>query len=425
MARTTYDDVVKFAGKINWKPRGPWQDRIIGEITEHADTTLKGSRQTVGKTEAVSVVAATDIGEFGDPVGVGMPTLDQGGRIVVDRITRFLQAYADRANGPQIKPRNDSARYKKWENGGLLGAVSLYDSGDEMKGGSVQGYTFKRLLIDESHEAKPEVFYKLQPTLDTYAVENEASSTCMGVGGYPTSLIEVRFDVAGIHNIWVTPDELIKHDPEKYKPFFDKKRSEIPDHVWRQHYLCERMFAAGGQIFPYLPESVALGPNRHMEFGIDVGRSQDYTVVHALETDGHAANVIETLQLSGLGFPEQAKRVAEFIGRYMYLPHHVRVEKNTIGYGLWDSLVLLEGFANISAVFTSDSPPYFSKSTWIHELMLKARSGRLGVANERHRKELMNLMFEQNESGVYDWPHNDLLAGLWVWQARNHTVYAV
>ena len=314
----------------------------------------------------------------------------------------------------------------------MLGALSLYDSGDEMKGKGVQGYSFKRIVIDEAHECGIDVFHKLLPTADTYDIMGESSTICMGIGGYPNSLIEQRFDTEGVNNIWITPDDIIASAYKRgqqygdgYKSHYDKKRAELPDHVWRQHYLCERMFAAGGQLFPYLPESVPLGPNRHMEFGIDVGRSQDYTVVHALETDGHAANVIETLQLSGLGFPEQAKRVAEFIGRYLYLPHHVRVEKNTIGYGLWDSLVLLEGFANISAVFTSDSPPYFSKSTWIHELMLKARNGRLGVASERHRKELMNLMFEQNESGVYDWPHNDLLAGLWVWQARNHTVYAV
>lgn len=442
MARLTFEQVKEFADLIGWeapatirggKQRGgAWQWRIIREICENRQTTVKAPRQNAGKSEAVSLYCAAALWN-GLRVGIGMPTKEQGGRIVVDRTyQKMLKAEHICTLRDQDCPKiskPDAVHHKRWTlNSELYSemiSMSLYDAGDDFKGKGTQGYTFDVLVMDEAQDATQDVYERVEPTIDTAVADEEETIVFSGVGGFPQSLIEIKFDEPKTHNIWVKPAEMIAEQPDKYTPFFEGKQANVPDSSWRQNYLCERLFGAGGQLFPHLPESVLLGPNRHMEFGIDVGRSQDYTIVHAIETDGIAANVLETLQISGLGFPQQANRVAEFINRYMYLPHHVRVEKNTIGYGLWDSLVLLPGFENISAVFTSDSPPYFSKSTWIHELMLKARNGKLGVASERHRKELMNLMFEQNESGVYDWPHNDLLAGLWVWQARNHSVYAI
>jgi hypothetical protein len=437
---------MNFAGLINWKPKAKFQERIIGELCEHRHSTLQGLRQNVGKTECVALCRAASL-TAGRNVGIGTPLLEIGGRVVIDRIARMMYAAQEKGGVPITKP--DTMKYKRWENGAYMGLVSLYDSGDEMKGKGVQGWTFHDLVIDEAHECRIEVFEKLTPTLNVAREDKDETSVCIGVGGVRTderetcSLIVLRKETPGVHPILITPEEIVASNPDKYGPFIEELQQEWSERQWKQHALCEDILVHGDGIFPRLEregDPGYIGADTWIEVGIDVGDSNKATLVGAIEVIGRrafsgmdAATVVDVLEIDGtLPYETQVQQAADWIvkydGRLIYTG--ITVERNGPGKRFLNCCKDNTIMRGAKGMWTSDNnqqgkPGSGRKSRLIENLMDMAAQGRLGCRPEKWNKALKRLQYEQKPDGSYDWPHSHILSVLWIWYSRRGGVFSV
>lgn len=441
----TFDEVLAFARLCKWRPKEKFQERIIGELCEYRHCVLQGLRQNVGKTECVAIVKATAL-QKGRNVGVGTPTLEVGGRVVVDRIARFMYRAEAHGGVPSTKP--DAVKFKTYENGAYMGLVSLYDSGDEMKGKGVQGWTFHDLIIDEAHEGKKAVFDKLVPTTNVAAEENKETSVCIGIGGVwaeeeeDCSLIELRKETEGVHSILVTVEELLEQNHDRFIGPIEKAKRELSEVAYRQNVLCERIYLRGDAMFPKLEpfgDPGYLGCDSWFEFSIDVGDSAKGTVVSAWEILGNfpfkrmdAVTLDAICEIDGtLDYPEQVRLAAEFILKYegRFNINDITVEKNA-GKRFIAAARKVHPFRALKTMWTSDSnekgkPGHGRKSRWLEKIMDMASSGKLGVRDEKARRHLKRLQYQVNPDGSYDWPHSHILSTCWIWYSRRGAAFGV
>lgn len=425
----TFAEVDAFRAELGLEWRGPWQMRIMQALIDNRFCIVKGPRQNSGKTWCIALLMAFCICKLGMGWVIGLPTIRQGSRILADRVSGFCAQYEQTH---ELKRLVKNAGYMTWDNGGLLAVVSLHEGSRA----GVQGFTAHGLVLDEGHEYDRVIYDAILPVLDVAAADDLSRVIVSGVGGFPNfSLIwELQQppedadaeDIERFELTHISVDEISAESP-KLARFFAKKKRSIPDDSWRRYYLCEDFAEEGRSIFPVLPEALHgyQGAPWQMEFGIDIGRSQSYTAVVAMKVYGEAAEVVDHLTLRGIDFVQQADKICPWIQRFPYLPHNVRIGYNSFDYGLHNILLYREGFSGITTVRASDEAPHWSKTKWIQRLMVMARDGKLAVKDPLLRKKLLALQYSQNETGVYDWPTDDVFAAMWIWQARAAGAYGV
>ena len=136
-----------------------------------------------------------------------------------------------------------------------------------------------------------------------------------------------------------TTEDIIRVSPS-FGPFYEKKKRNMTAAAWRQNYECLPNEEGVGRVFPRIvpvaEPSYKMTP--WMEFGIDVGRTKDATVITAWECQGDVANYVSGASWTGRDFYTQAKQIAKWIDQYSFLPRNVKVEANSLGFGLIDAL---------------------------------------------------------------------------------------
>lgn len=427
MIEITFADVDTFRAELGLQWRGNWQIRIMQALIAGRFVIVKGPRQNSGKTWCIALLMAYCICKLGMGWVIGLPTIRQGSRILADRVSGFCAQYE---LTHELKRVVKNAGYMTWDNGGLLAVVSLHEGSRA----GVQGFTAQGLVLDEAHEYDRTIYDAILPVLDVAAADEESRVIVSGVGGFPNfSLIcelqqlpDDEEDVERFELVHISVDEIAAESP-KLARFFAKKKRSIPESSWRRYYLCEDFAEEGRSIFPVLPEVLTgyQGAPWQMEFGIDVGRSQSYTAVVAMKVYGEAAEVVDSITLRGIDFVQQADIICPWIQRWPHLMHNIRIGYNSFDYGLHNIMIYRDGFSGITTVRASDEAPHWSKTKWIQRLMVLARDGKLAVKDPILRKAILALQYSQNETGVYDWPTNDIFAAMWIWQARAIGAYAV
>lgn len=431
----TINDVESYMIEIGLKYRGQWQRRIMKALVESRFVRVKGPRQNSGKTWCIAVLSSFTICKFGMPWIIALPTMRQGSRIMVDRIKGFVDLYMLRHT--EMKGDVKNANYMTWTSSdwdgfALLAVVSLHEGSRA----GVQGYTAVGLIIDEAHETDRVIYDAVLPVLDVAAADDQSRVIVSGIGGIPGwSLIcllgerpesgEDDEDRDSFDLVHITPEEISQDSPKLARFFRKKQANETPDN-WRKQYLCEDFMQGGNHIFPELAAGFPNLPMHQgkMSFGIDVGRSHDYTIVVAMREYMEFTEVVDVLRMRGQNFKLQADEITRWIDQWNYLPFDIRIERNNLGVGLYDFIREVSGFRQITPITTSDDPPTFRKTKWIHRLMHKARQGKLAVKDTRLRKDLLDLQFEQKEDGRFLWPHSDVLSALWVWESRTVKSFA-
>jgi hypothetical protein len=446
----TLEEVEKFLHDIgeDYKPAElegveSWQRHAMRHISEHSHAILQGPRQWFGKSWLVSRYAACCLCR-GLSVMVSYPTQGQGEQIMIDRIDFVMRVVESKYAMKRQKP--DNVRLKRWDSPYGPVVLKVLSLSEGAKAGT-QGFTGDVWVCDEAQECTVIAYEAVEPAMDIAIAEGRGKIILLGIGGNSTEhLIEAKKPVEDKHwreeGDWVDAEEMdtpfvarrftttdITDAAPSLIPFYEKKKRTTSAPSWRQNYECLPNEEGVGRVFPRI---VPHAESNHkmqpwMEFGIDVGRKKDATVVVAMSCEGDAANYVDGLIMTGRDFYTQAKKIAEWIGKFTYLPRNVRVEANSLGFGLIDALALHSPFHAVTPVWTTDSPPDFDKTTWILRLQHMALTGKLGIPDPALRSRLLRLTYEQKENGQYNWDlaHDDVLSALWVWISTRGGSFAI
>lgn len=448
----SYRQCIGFGKLIDWKPEDEVQAILLDHIASNPYTTVQALRQW-GKTEIQAVHGAAGIA-LGEPCGIGMPTLAQGGRILAARTEKRIERF-EKLPGVDSKRLIDNALYKMWDwdESSVMAVVSMHEpDGNEKnttkvsqqrKGKSVQGYTIQNLKIDEAHECGIDVYSKLRRTTDRYRLRNLATISSLGVGGYPGSLIEQMKQSKEFRSIRVIPDldykyvpkgkgfvetdietiyNLLHYCPEKTE-FYQKDREVSTEQDWSQMCLCETQHGGSGLIFPKLLNESNL--NERMKpwksVDIDVGAGDDPTVLSIFRHDGARRDLWKTYRLVEHDVDVTVKwavDILESIYDDRLDPAKVRFEKNGPGkqfgiklrkdYYPWNRAV---------GVHTSDQGPrgkQGKKTRWLEKAQRDAATEAFTCSDRYAYDVLTKLSYDVDDQGQYDWPHNDVLSTVWL-----------
>lgn len=420
--------------------RGEWQREILRALCEHRYNVIKGPRQKSGKTHMTAIHKAARICLDAGRVGLGMPTMRSGTRILCDRIAGMVHRW--NAKHPEMKAGVKNSNYMTWTIEGqdkesCLVVVSLHEGSRA----SVQGFTFDDVILDEGHETDRVIYDALEPTMDLAAQEDKDHKTVIGIGSDTgEALIDLVLtpeftneedsdpdDIPLAFNLHHIQIEAITKDNPKLAAFYRRKQRSVPAHIWAQHYLCISGGLGVRRIYDSVPERVEAANlnTRHLVFGIDVGKLVDRTVITCIECrpSAHyasrlAVNLIDYRELPGSSYVDQARLIQEYV--YSFYPTardrplgNVAIETNGPGEGLADILHSM-GWVDIQRVRCSER--------WKVWIIQQIQTGMrqvdndppwIGVAHEHARQELGKLKWSmvQSADGLgfkTEFDHSDL-----------------
>lgn len=439
----SYRQCIRFGRAIGWKPKDEVQLILLDFICSNPKNLTKKLRQW-GGTDVHSLHGSGGI-SLGEYCGIGMPVLDQGTRILGDRIGRRVDKLASLVGAPR---EVTNVKHKYW--GAPVdcgfGVVSMYEKGTNSttgEGKSAQGWTFRNLKIDEAHNCGIEVYATLEPTADVFAKQGLANIALLGVGGYPDSLIEQMIDneKSGFKCIRVIPDIEHKYVPKgkkfvqigretiynlldydaRYTDFYVAKRESIREQDWSQHYMCERQHGGSGLIFPGLSRVANINHKRNplITADIDVGEGGAPSVISFYLNEGGKRDLFDCQTLVEDNIDKSVDWAVGEMKRYgdRLDPGKVRFEGNGPGKKFGISLERYWPHSLAVKVHTSDqgtAGKQGKKTRWIRRAQLDVAKGKFTVSNEYAHSVLSKLSFVLDEKGNYEWPHNDVLSTVWL-----------
>ncbi len=408
-------DLVRELAGQRWRP---WQPDMVRHMLAHPYSVIQGARQGTGKTSTTSKFIAACVA-LGLSVGVGMPTLRQGGRLLLRETLRRLEPLEAGLPAAFKRVVKNSLEYV-WKNGASLTALST----DDAARAGAQGYTFDVLVIDEGHESKPENTLDIfLPLVDVAMVEGRGRVVVLGVGGTLDSTIET-VKAKGWPSLTIDDQRIIREAPA-WAPIFEARKRDFSERQYRQMYQCLPVLLGGGHAI--LPGLVASGEPRWQggmtlpTLGVDVGRHNDATIAAVLE---HRQGLVvwgDTLVLEGMPLTEQVPLIAEHARRNRVRHEHIAIEVNGIGQGLYD--IATHGPAAPLLGCQAVALDYGLKSDVLEQMNRDAREGVLVIPDEARRQHLSGLRYvtkSASRGGVrLDYDHSDeLSAGVMAYCAK-------
>jgi hypothetical protein len=416
--------------------RGSYQREACRQIVEGGQWwILQGPVQFTGKTFIGGLLACAYLLE-GYGVIVALPTLRQGSRVLLRRISIWMKVLE---KARDIKRERDNEGDKTWANGATLLALSS----DESAKRGTQGYTVALVLVDEGHDALPEVVIGpifSRPSLAMAA--GYGKIMVMGVGGSRKSLIvHCRIDQGQskyFKRIHLTPKKIIEDAPVVTLPngtqidtaeAFERERLMNSDADYRKFYLCEDIEEGTRLIFPCLLDHAPATENVLYSVGIDVGKTTDYTMAVKLAVSGsmvmdqsQAWNIEDVFLVPhNLLYKEQAKLIHEWMMPFAprIIPGSVTVETNGLGYGLLEALEEL--FPATGGVHMEDNAKNLGLKSFLTNLLRTASQNACfgvhkGLSAGREIPDLYEhfaaLTAVVDEKGQVEWEHSDPLGAL-------------
>ncbi|HYE70320.1 MAG TPA: hypothetical protein VD932_02230 [Aquabacterium sp.] len=434
------------------EPR-PWQPPVIRTILNETYVSWQGARQGSGKSSIMALVIACDI-VLGEPVAVALPSLKQGSRILLRRAAGFTGVLE-----PLLRMRRvvKGEQEKIWSNGGALFALSASEAGLE----GTQGYTVKRVVIDESHEIPFKHLSYFFPLVSVAMQSHRGRFNMIGVGGDDESAPEAAKRDPDWATIITNDEAIIRMDdawratlppghPElakmTWRELFAKAESKSTPELYDQFYRCKVVTHGARKIFDQVAglQTPLNNPGfkPHYWAGIDAGKINDQSVVAIFEQVGECVNVIHVeLCPLKMPYPAQARYIRDLIygngsgqlgfSAYQLSPKDIFVEVPGPGEGLNDDFndslnPVLPGVNTIPMT-------YEAKKAVIGELNIAMRrqpihasaaNPRFGIADIalpggvtviEHLEKLVRTV-KLNEKGdpVLVWEHSDILSAILV-----------
>lgn len=400
----TIDSVERILHVLGYEWRGPWQREAVEACCDYPEVVIQGSRQVFGKTFCVGLFEASRI-IAGNTVTIGYPTLAQATRLLSERVIGNVSAFGN-AMEAELKRKfwkksREQTTYQRWalvddpKHEGKLYVLSA----NEVSVHPPEGYTTDDLDLDESHRLTQKTLGIFEPFTDIATETGNAHIIYLGVGGHKASLIETKKQQAGVKVVRWPASRIVEVEP-RWAEVFEKRRASLSDWQWRQHYECLQSTEGMRLMFPDpIPVEISTqewqrrGLAPVLFFGIDVGKVVDSTVVKVISVvnsdAGYLINEIDTYEISGISYTDQADAIFKFIDRYGWRKENIVVELNGVGQAFFDILNdgPLRGIRGINT--TAD----LKESFW-HQMSMMIREGRYACKRDESRLHYEGMMYE-------------------------------
>jgi phage FluMu gp28-like protein len=277
---------------------------------------------------------------------------------------------------------------------------------------SVRGNAYHLVVIDEAAFIPNllKVWQRvISPTLSDYMGTAYFFSTPNGHNGF--------WHLWNRGNDPLFPDWQSWVFPTAANPYIDaaeieKQRLEIPEKTYRQEYLAEFIADSGG-VFRNVPTLSKLAPQTPVYghtyvFGVDWGKSEDFTVVSVLDATTKEQVYLE--RFNQISWHLQRELLLRLYAEYR--PALIIAESNSIGEVNIEALQR-EGLP-IQPFFMSSS----SKPRLIDDLVLALEQQRLSLLNDPVQiAELLSFEVTRNPTGTYRYSapsgsHDDVVIAL-------------
>jgi hypothetical protein len=193
-----------------------------------------------------------------------------------------------------------------------------------------QGHHFHKVAIDEAASIpnlKRKFEESIQPTLLDYVGNWVMYSTPNGYndfwGFYNIGLDPLKTDYSSFHFTSYDNPHMDTRELERIK-------SSTPSRTWQQEYLAQ-FVADGGQVFRGVNEVATLDPFEpypgEFIFGVDWGRSNDYTAISIIDINTRQQVYIE--RFNQIGWQAQRNRLMTLYE--LWKPYRIIAEENSIG----------------------------------------------------------------------------------------------
>jgi phage FluMu gp28-like protein len=308
---------------------------------------------------------------------------------------------------PILRKSNKSEGRMTLTTGGVIEFWSLKDNPD-----AGRSRKYKRVIIDEAAKAKAlaKVWQEaIRPTLTDYAGDADFYSTPKGLDFFAAQY-QKGLDGARGYRSWTMPSSTNPYLPPEE---IEEARLELPERVFQQEYLAEFIEDAGG-VFRGVRAVVDKGrrdneapePGSTYYLGVDLARTEDFTVLSVVRDDGRHVYFERFNQIS---WERQLARIGDVARRYDAL---VVVDSTGIGDPLAERLrrdnLRLYAYTLTNA----------SKEALIDGLAIKIEKGEVRLLDhETQTNELLAYQYELTPSrnvkmGAPEGMHDDTVIAL-------------
>lgn len=344
--------------------------REILDAAKRFNVACLGRR--TGKTTLALTVLAEDA-VHGLPVGYFAPTyklLAEFWREVKHTLTDVISAKSEQDHRLELI------------SGGTLECWSLDDENP------ARGRKYARIVIDEAAIVRSllDIWQQaLRPTLADLRGGAWFLSTPRGLNAF--------------HELFLLGQDPLEEQwaswrmPTSVNPFIDPleiaaAKRELPERVFAQEYLAEFLVFEGGGVFRGVSEVAYLQPEPPREghqyvFGIDWGRSNDFTVISVLDASTNCQVAID--RFTQLDWEFQAERLHRWAD--LYHPRAIVAETNAMGQPIVERLQM--GYARIYGDTRRALPvqPWLNtnatKAAAIQALSLAIENGELALLEDQ------------------------------------------
>lgn len=200
---------------------------------------------------------------------------------------------------------------------------------------SIRGFSFNYVVIDEAAFIKEQAVNEaIFPTLSAIGKKCLIISTPKSKNWFYTHYLK-GFNEGGDY---ISFQGISTDNPHIDADFINEQAKSLPTDIFRQEYLAE-FSEATNDVFRGLDDVCILDyyeqPNRTKSyyFGIDVGISNDFTVLTILDEAGRCANI---LRFNGKSLDETGETIISELKRYSIKGGYC--ERNNIGQAVYEYL---------------------------------------------------------------------------------------
>jgi phage FluMu gp28-like protein len=260
---------------------------------------------------------------------------------------------------------------------------------------SIRGFSFHYMVVDEAAFIKEEAMNEaVFPTLTALGKK------CLIISTPKSKNWFYNYYMRGLaqNNVYISFKGISHDNPYVDENFIVEQQKSLPPEIYRQEYLAE-FTDAGNDVFTNL-ENVCIRntwdePTRNRRYysGIDVGVTNDYSVLTIMDESGRVCKIV---RINSTPYEEIARIFVNELKRYSV--HGGYVEANGIGFPMYE--LIRKEIPKIKAFYTNND----NKVNGIRNLIYKVQNMSIELPSKDLFPELYNELtaftYKQSPTGL-------------------------
>jgi len=239
---------------------------------------------------------------------------------------------------------------------------------------TIRGFSFNFMVVDEAAYVKEEAMNEaVLPTLSAIGKKCLIISTPKSKNWFYTAYLKGLNEGGD----FISFRGISTDNPHISQTFIDEQSKSLPPEIYRQEYLAE-FTDASNDVFTGIEYVCNINQwdvptrNRRYYFGVDVGLTNDYSVLTIIDEHGRVSKVI---RVNGLPYEEIGKTFINELKRYSVASGYV--ETNGVGRPMYE---LIHSEIKKTLPFTTTNE---TKNQGIRNLIYKIQNGELELPDEK------------------------------------------